>query len=337
MALIGICWLTCTGISKLGVVLLEPATVGMLAHSSYSKFSLHPCLLVFPEFPFNKWDLTSFTLFAVRYIHIRVSTITQYSTIFNLFLSSSGNSSCFTKPMLTKYYPTPEEQHRFIRAYLMHTPNYKNPGAASSNPPTPHLGPLPTSASTTAQTATAAPSSISAFMLDSRAPPGQSYQEQEAQAERKTEEEARRLMAETKLWRIANSAMWVAWGIVQAHVPGLPETDTGDGAEKGNTESSTAAALDGATADIKIEAEAEEKKTEAVSTKADEPEDDTKPEPKLDKDADLFKSQDDEEFDYLAYAQDRAMFVWGDLVNMGLVKQEELPEELRKRLKIVEY
>ncbi|KAJ8117166.1 hypothetical protein OPT61_g1583 [Boeremia exigua] len=235
----------------------------------------------------------------------------------------------------TNYYPTSEEQHRFIRAYLMHTPGLRTPGGASSNPPTPHLGPLPTSASNTALAATAAPSTISAFMLDSRAPPGQSYQEQEAQAERDTEEETRRLMAETKLWRIANSAMWVAWGIVQAHVPGLPDSDAAEAAENGLTESPTTAALDGATSDIKIEAEAEDQKNPAVSTKESGPTDDFKLE--LDQEADLFKSQEDEEFDYLAYSQDRAMFVWGDLVGMGLVKKEELPEVLRKRIKVVDY
>lgn len=217
----------------------------------------------------------------------------------------------------------------------MHSPNLKTPGGASSNPPTPHLGPLPTSASTTALAATAAPNTISAFMLDSRAPPGQSYQEQEAQAERNTEEEARRLMAETKLWRIANSAMWVAWGIVQAHVPGLPDSEAAEAAANGTTENSTAAALDGATADIKAEAEAEEENTPVVSTTEPEQKDQAKAE--FDQDVDLFKAQDDEEFDYLAYAQDRAMFVWGDLVGMGLVKKEELPDALRRRMKVVEY
>ncbi|KAF2997920.1 hypothetical protein E8E13_005033 [Curvularia kusanoi] len=250
----------------------------------------------------------------------------------------------------SNYYPTAEEQHRFIRAYLMHSPSLRTPGGASSNPPTPHLGPLPTSASTTALTATAAPSTISAFMLDSRAPPGQSYQEQEAQAERNTEEEARRLMAETKLWRIANSAMWVAWGIVQAHVPGLPEeasnpTDGGPSETAAPAPASAAAALDGATADISATAAAESASshpptsTPSASADASSPDataaaTDATP---LAEDADLFKAQDDEEFDYLAYAQDRAMFVWGDLVGMGLVKREELPEALVQRMKVVEY
>lgn len=126
--------------------------------------------------------------------------------------------------------------------------------------------------------------------------------------------------------------MWVAWGIVQAHVPGLPDFDA---VENGASDGPAATALDGATTDVEIEAEKEEEKTPAVSTKESEPIDEDKPE--LDQDADLFKSQDDEEFDYLAYAQDRAMFVWGDLVGMGLVKMEDLPETLRQRLKIVEY
>lgn len=44
-----------------------------------------------------------------------------------------------------------------------------------------------------------------------------------------------------------------------------------------------------------------------------------------------------EEFDYLRYTQERAMFFWGDCVQMGLVKMEELPEKLRGQLKVVEF
>jgi len=54
-------------------------------------------------------------------------------------------------------------------------------------------------------------------------------------------------------------------------------------------------------------------------------------------DADLFKPQDEEEFDYLAYANDRAMFVWGDALRMGMVNMQDLPEELQARIKLVEY
>jgi choline kinase len=165
-------------------------------------------------------------------------------------------------------------------------------------------------------------------MLDSRAPPGEKYQEQEAQAERQTEEETRRLLAETRLWRLANSAMWVAWGIVQAHVPGLPDFDA-----EANT-SKEASVLDSATAEVRAEAEAEEKGDGIVSK------DELKGgsvNVQAEQDTDLFKPQDEEEFDYLSYANDRAMFVWGDAIRMGIVRQEDLPECLRERVKVVEY
>ena len=48
-------------------------------------------------------------------------------------------------------------------------------------------------------------------------------------------------------------------------------------------------------------------------------------------------AEEDEEFDYLGYAQERAMFFWGDAIMLGIVKAEDLPEEVRKAVKIVEY
>lgn len=149
-------------------------------------------------------------------------------------------------------------------------------------------------------------------MLDSRAPPGEkyNYQEQEAQAEQRIEEEAKRLMAEARLWRLANSAMWIAWGIVQAKVPGLPSFEKQETKGAGQE----AAVLESATMEIKAEAAAEadaEGKNEGEA--------------------------EDEEFDYLAYAQDRAMFAWGDAVGLGIVKAADLPEELRRKIKYVEY
>jgi choline kinase len=216
---------------------------------------------------------------------------------------------------------------------LLHNPSYKAAGGYTSNPQTPHLGPLPSSGSTTALAATANPTSISAFMLDSRAPPGEKYQEQEAAAERQTEEETRRLLAETKLWRLANSAMWVAWGIVQAHVPGMPDFDAEE-KKKHASPNEGAALLDSATSEIRAEAEAEEKGDGIVSNEKAEQGETNLPQ---EQDADLFKPQDEEEFDYLSYANDRAMFVWGDAIRMGIVRQEELPESLRERIKVVEY
>ncbi|KAH9870179.1 hypothetical protein J1614_007102 [Plenodomus biglobosus] len=231
-----------------------------------------------------------------------------------------------------KYYPTIEEQHRFIRAYLTHAPSYKAAGGYTSNPATPHLGPLPSSGSTTALAATATPTSISAFMLDSRAPPGEKFAEQEAIAERQTEEEVRRLLAETKLWRLANSAMWVAWGIVQAHIPGMPDFE----AQKKEAAQNLDAMLDGEPTDKGAMTEAEEKDQNGIVSSEKMPKDVDASE-QADQDADLFKKQDEEEFDYLSYAHDRSLFVWGDAIRMGIVKAEELPEELRQRVKIVEY
>ncbi|KAJ4291978.1 hypothetical protein N0V90_009876 [Kalmusia sp. IMI 367209] len=233
----------------------------------------------------------------------------------------------------TSVYPTPEEQHRFIRAYLQHNPTFKAAGGSASNPPTPHLGPLHSSGSSTALAATATPTTISAFMLDSRAPPGErySYQEQEAQVEQKIEDECRRLMAETRLWRMASSAFWIAWGIVQATVPGMPDFDEND--KKAQT-SEEGAVLDSATEEIKDEAAAEEKQSEVSEGKKIDVES-GKPEADV---ADHNESQDEEEeFDYLGYTQERSMFLWGDAIKLGIIKAEELPEEVRSRVKIVEY
>ncbi|KAF2740788.1 kinase-like protein [Polyplosphaeria fusca] len=217
----------------------------------------------------------------------------------------------------TSYYPTPEEQRRFIRAYLTHNPTFKAPGRASQ-PPTPYLGPLgplPTSGSTTALAACTKPTTISSFMLDSRAPPGEKYshQEQEARVEQETEEETKRLMAEASLWRLANSAQWVAWGIVQAHVPGLPEEAKEKGREeKGDDTNKQGQELESATAEMAAEAEKE-------------------------KEGDDEDGEEQEaEFDYLAYAQERAMFMWGDAVRLGIIKAEELPERVQKAVKYVE-
>lgn len=47
--------------------------------------------------------------------------------------------------------------------------------------------------------------------------------------------------------------------------------------------------------------------------------------------------EEHEEFDYLGYAQHRAMFFWGDMLQLGLVKEDELPEDMRAKVKVVPY
>lgn len=187
----------------------------------------------------------------------------------------------------TGRYPLPEEQRRFIKAYVDHRPQF--PTASS----TPRMRPVDSGSSSgnvnTPSTPGAVPtpssSSIIDFMLDARAPPG-GWGAAERDREEQSDRQVRDLLDETRLWRPANSAQWVAWGIVQAKVPGL---DANNEPLRGDA---ALAAEEEAGAD---------------------------------------------EFDYLSYAQDRALFFWGDVVQMGLVRAEELPESLRARIKIVEY
>lgn len=186
----------------------------------------------------------------------------------------------------TRAYPTLEEQRRFLKAYLDHRPQFPHAGSTprlgaqdsqpSSAAGTPSLGPTTPSLGPTTSS-----SSIVDFMLDARVPPG-GWNACERARDEENEQQMRELLDETRLWRPANSAQWVAWGIVQAKVPGL-EAEAGDEAPDAEDEDMGA-----------------------------------------------------DEFDYLRYAQDRALFFWGDCVQMGLVKAEELPEDLRSRLKIVD-
>ncbi|ROT35411.1 kinase-like protein [Sodiomyces alkalinus F11] len=193
----------------------------------------------------------------------------------------------------TERYPMPEDQRRFIKAYVDHRPQFPHSGS------TPRLTPLdtptstPTGGNNPALHATGSTSSIVDFMLDARVPAGQ-WREEERQQEEATEKAVTELMEETRLWRAANSAQWVAWGIVQAKIPGV---DVDGGAAEAGTENDSAAAIYGANGE---------------------------------------KEEEEEEFDYLRYAQDRALFFWGDCIQLGLVKVEELPDDIRDRVKYVD-
>lgn len=123
--------------------------------------------------------------------------------------------------------------------------------------------------------------------------------------EEELEMEVRRLMQQTRLWRVLCSAQWAAWGIVQAKVPDMEEG---------------IAAMNAASSDTPHEnghAENGEKKPTPVDSDVDE----------------------EDEFDYLAYAQDRALFFWSDLLALKLIDPAELPapmvEHIQKR--IVDY
>lgn len=133
-----------------------------------------------------------------------------------------------------------------------------------------------------------------------------SNQQQEKSIEEELEAEVARLMHQSRLWRVMNSAQWVAWGIVQAKVPGMEEG---------------IAAMNASSTNVSHDNGHDQTDTAKSPTP-------------VDSDVD-----EEEEFDYLAYAQDRALFFWSDLLALNLINPGELPppmvEHLRKR--IVDY
>lgn len=216
----------------------------------------------------------------------------------------------------TKNYPTVEEQKRFIRAYLNHRPQFAAGASA-----TPKARPSP-----------GAGSGISSFMLDARTPGGQdsNYQEEERKREEELEKQVDMLMMETRYWRIANSAQWVAWGIVQANVPDLDELDEKMEGTRGSNSPTTALSEDTTEpGSPKSGAARFDGQVDGVAH--------TKEESKNQDKEENSEEEDEEEFDYISYAQDRAMFFWGDCVDLGLIKREELPEKLRDRIKVIGY
>ena len=233
----------------------------------------------------------------------------------------------------TTGYPSPEEQRRFVRSYVMHRPQFA-PSASS----TPKI--------------TAKESSISNFMLDARTPTGggggggggggTDYFAEERAREEEVEREIQALLGETKIWRIANSAQWVAWGIVQAKVPELDEMLQEQQAKK-KDKNRTAAILEKVRDGMEKRMErlhvqamsdpvGEEVKAMQEDARGDRPEGRVEEEVEREGEGD---GEEEEEFDYLTYAQDRALFFWGDCVQLGLVQREELPEGVREQLKTV--
>ncbi|KAI0886145.1 kinase-like protein [Annulohypoxylon maeteangense] len=198
----------------------------------------------------------------------------------------------------TANYPTPEEQRRFIKVYVNHRPEFPHPGASTPNLTplaTPTLQPQPSTPGLSASSL-GSTSSIKEFMLDSRAPPG-GWKEEERRRESEAEAQIEALMEETRIWRVANSAQWVAWGLMQTNIPGIEKDTSVAGGESQQ-------GADGAAQPAGQEEE---------------------------------ESEADEEFDYLGYAQERAFFFLGDCIKMGLLSEDELPEQVRGKIKYVDY
>lgn len=201
-------------------------------------------------------------------------------------------------------FPTLEEQERFIRAYVRHRPQF-NVETPKMAPTTPTMAP-----GTPGDGMKRSTTSISDFMLDARIPqvPPSPAAREEASLKAAEDAEVEHLKKETRLWRLANTAQWVVWGIVQAKVPGMPVFDpnTPPGEQTDGTEPE----------DLLGE------RAEQYRLLAEEQKDET---------------EEQEEFDYLGYAQHRALFFWGDAIQMGFIKVEDLPEETRGKVKAVPY
>ena len=214
-------------------------------------------------------------------------------------------------------YPTPEEQHRFLKAYVQHRPPMQTRPSAS---------PLPA--------ANQGPSgSISTFMLDSRAPMAQI--EEEKRQDETVDKEVEKLVVETRHWRIANSAQWVAWGIVQAKVPGM---DDALEAQKTSTPNSEDTIMQAPQAHLGSHSLSLETREPSQNDKEQRPEGSKEvPNKGLDEEEEEEEEEKEEDFDYLGYAQERAMFFWGDILQLGIVKREDLPKELLEKVKVVEY
>ncbi|OAX81097.1 hypothetical protein ACJ72_04564 [Emergomyces africanus] len=217
----------------------------------------------------------------------------------------------------TKWYPTVEEQERFIRAYLTHRPRIFFPLETNNSQP----GPISFATSTSAPSSTAATPvfhtvhsnspRVTPFMLDTQVPPFPTLSAQDHErAEQALDTDVRRLLHETRLWRAANSAQWAAWGIVQAKVSKMEEALS--------TRSSSAIAA----------------KEQLVAGQEDEADGKTT---ELDCRSDKSSDTTDEsvagEFDYLAYAQDRALFFWADVFSLGLIRETDLPPDMAERIK----
>jgi choline kinase len=163
-------------------------------------------------------------------------------------------------------------------------------------------------------------------MLDSRFPQGsREVEKADEDSEREVEHEVLRLLNETRLWRLANSAQWVMWGVMQAKIPDLPDFD----------DPTQSAAIAAGPSETKLQAPG--KLADNMGTDPLQQEEKDLAEDMTDRRPDPEDEEVNEEFDYLSYAWERAMFFWGDAVGLGFVSLEELPESVRKEIKVVDY
>ena len=146
------------------------------------------------------------------------------------------------------------------------------------------------------------------------------------------EAEIQYLMREARIWRIANSAQWVAWGIVQAKIP---EMDAHFASLERRESNETTTQSNHGRANLASDPLTPEMQQLAQDAHDKRP-DDNNNSLAAEEHAGEGGEEEEEEFDYLAYAQSRAMFFWGDVLGLGIVEAAQLPREIVEGARRVE-
>ncbi|KAL9621656.1 MAG: hypothetical protein Q9160_003908 [Pyrenula sp. 1 TL-2023] len=232
-------------------------------------------------------------------------------------------------------YPNPAEQRRFIKAYVEHKPEIMA---------TPTATPKSTPSINAKSSAGLAAGSLEGFLLDSRSLSliggGAVFEEEEKTRLEQIEAEVNRLLLETKVWRVANSAQWVAWGVVQARVDGFEDDSKANrlNGQDGNPESlRSPTSVTQASVDWKAQGSASQlvlkPQTGSIDEEAKVPSEDARsgsPESRPVEDdnhqGDEDETGEEDGFDYLAYAQERVLLFWGDVISLGIVTEAEVKE-----------
>ena len=139
------------------------------------------------------------------------------------------------------------------------------------------------------------------------------------------EQEVERLVRQSHLWRAANSAQWVAWGVVQATIPDMEASieHNRPTTAKDEDEPTTASTVP------------DEPTTTTTTTPGKRPEGLIAEALLAGKSVSPEQAVKDNEgdFDYLGYAQERAMLFWGDLITFGFISKNDLPKDLLPKIK----
>lgn len=211
----------------------------------------------------------------------------------------------------TKAYPNPDEQRRFITTYICHQSQVINGQHYYTPSPlaTPDINPSMIS------TPRLAPFSLDAPALPIGAWPTGGPFDPDRVRDDMLDTEVQNTMRHARLWRVANSAQWVAWGIVQAKIPAMEkELATGE----------SPASIDKDIVRATESTKQEEQESESETATEMETETETPTE--------ILAAQEQqeqvEEFDYLAYAHDRVLFFWADLLSLGVIQESDLPEQI---------